>query len=52
MELGRLGLSEHLRAAVERNPSLEIESIGEFDFDGDNNLISPFIPPEEALGAH
>jgi len=52
MELGRLGLSEHLRAAVERNPSLEIESIGEFDFDGDNNLISPFSPPEEALGAH
>jgi hypothetical protein len=52
MELGRLGLSEHLRPVVERNPSLEIESIGEFDFDGDDNLISPFAPLEDAAGVH
>jgi hypothetical protein len=52
MELGRLGLSEQLRPVVERNPSLEIESIGEFEFDGDNNLVSPFVPTEEAFGTH
>jgi hypothetical protein len=52
MELGRLGLSEQLRPVVERNPQLEIESVGEFEFDGDNNLVSPFLPPEEAFGAH
>jgi hypothetical protein len=52
MELGRLGLSEQLRPVVERNPQLEIESIGEFDFDGDDNLVSPFLPAEEAFGVH
>jgi hypothetical protein len=52
MELGRLGLSEHLRPVVERDASLEIESVGEFEFDGDNNLISPFVPAEEAAGVH
>jgi hypothetical protein len=52
MELGRLGLSENLRSVIERNPELEIESIGEFDFDGHNNLISPFIPIEETAGVH
>jgi hypothetical protein len=52
MELGRLGLSEHLRPVVEGNPLLEIESTGEFEFDGDNNLISPFIPAGEAAAAH
>jgi len=52
MELGRLGLSEHLRPMVERNPSLEIESIGEFEFDGDHNLISPFVSVGDAVGTH
>jgi hypothetical protein len=52
MELGRLGLSENLRSVIERNPELEIESIGEFDFDNHNDLISPFIPIEESAGIH
>ncbi len=52
MELGRLGLSENLRSVIERNPELEIESIGEFDFDNHNDLISPFIPIEESAGVH
>jgi hypothetical protein len=52
MELGRLGLSEHLRPVVERNPSLEIESIGEFEFDAHNDLVSPFAPLEDAAGVH
>jgi hypothetical protein len=47
MELGRLGLSENLRAKIEKNPLLEIEATVDFDFDGRNNLISPFIPIEE-----
>ena len=52
MELGRLGLSENLRAVVEANPQLEIETIADFDFDGENNLISPFAPVEETAGVH
>jgi hypothetical protein len=52
MELGRVGLSENLRAVVERNPLLDIESIGEFDFDSGNDLISPFAPVEETAGVH
>jgi hypothetical protein len=52
MELGRLGLSENLRPAIERNPELEIESYGEFDFDAHNDLISPFAPVEETAGVH
>ena len=52
MELGRVGLSEQLRPVVERNPMLEIESIGEFDFDAHHDLVSPFAPIEEAAGVH
>jgi hypothetical protein len=52
MELGRLALSESLRAAIERNPQLEIEAAIDFDFDGEGNLISPFAPIEETAGAH
>ena len=52
MELGRLGLSENLRPVISRNPELEIESIGEFDFDAHNDLISPFLPVEESAGLH
>ncbi|HUA60310.1 MAG TPA: hypothetical protein VML19_16225 [Verrucomicrobiae bacterium] len=52
MELGRLGLSENLRGLVQGNPQLEIESIGDFDFDGHNDLISPFAPVEETAGVH
>jgi hypothetical protein len=52
MELGRLGLSENLRKLVEANPNLEIESITDFDFDGNNDLVSPFAPVEETAGVH
>ena len=52
MELGRLGLSENVRAQVEANPNLEIEAVTDFEFDGEGNLISPFAPIEETAGAH
>jgi len=52
MELGRLGLSENLRDAVENNPQLEIEATIDFEFDGESNLISPFAPIEETAGAY
>jgi hypothetical protein len=52
MELGRLALSENLRAVVAANPMLEIEATIDFDFDGHSNLISPFQPVEETAGAH
>jgi hypothetical protein len=52
MELERLGLSENLRAEVERNPNLEIEAAIDFEFDGHHNLISPFAPVEETAGVH
>jgi hypothetical protein len=52
MELDRIGLSENLRAEVERNPNLEIEAAIDFEFDGHNNLISPFAPVEETAGVH
>jgi hypothetical protein len=29
---------------VESNPQLEIEGAIDFEFDGQNNLISPFAP--------
>ena len=44
MELGRLALSENLRAVVEGNPNLEIEAVIDFEFAGDGNLVSPFAP--------
>jgi hypothetical protein len=50
MELGRLGVSENLRGEVEKNPLVEIEGTVDFDFDGENNLISPFIPVEDTAG--
>jgi hypothetical protein len=52
MELGRLALSENLRGAIESNPLLEIEATVDFDFDGRNNLISPFMPVAETAGIH
>ena len=52
MELSRIALSENLREAIEKNPLLETESIVDLDFDGENNLISPFAPIEETAGAH
>jgi hypothetical protein len=52
MELTRIGLSENMRAAVEANPMLEVEATVDFDFDGEGNLLSPFAPVEDAVGAH
>ena len=52
MELTRIALSENTRAGVEANPNLEIEATIDFDFDGEANLISPFVPVEETAGAH
>jgi hypothetical protein len=52
MELTRIAVSENVRAVVEKNEALEIEAAIDFDFDGDGNLISPFLPVEEAAGAH
>ena len=52
MELDRLALSENLRAQVESNPALEIESTIDFEFDGTGNLISPFAAVEETAGVH
>jgi len=52
MELGSLAFSENLRAEIESNPMLEVEATVDFEFDGENNLISPFMPVEETAGAH
>ena len=52
MELGRLAISENMRAQLERNPELEIESTIDFEFDGAGDLLSPFAPIEETAGAH
>ncbi len=52
MELGRLALSENLRGEIEANPLLEIEGKTDFEFDGEGNLISPFVPLEETAGVH
>jgi hypothetical protein len=52
MELGRLALSENLRAAIEARPDLEIEAMVDFEFDGSGDLISPFAPVEETAAAH
>jgi hypothetical protein len=49
MELGRLALSENLRALVERNPDLDIEATVDFEFSDSGNLISPF---EAVAAAH
>ena len=50
MELGRLACSENLRGELEKKPLLEIEAAIDFDFDGESNLISPFMPVEETAG--
>jgi hypothetical protein len=52
MELGRLAVSENLRGKVENNPLIEIEGTVDFEFDGESNLISPFLPVEAAAGSH
>src|ERR1051326_1958642 len=52
MELSRLAVSENMRAAVEKNALLEIEAVIDFEFDGERNLISPFLEIEETAGAH
>ncbi len=52
MELGRLALSENLRASIEERTDLEIEATVDFEFDGSADLISPFVPIEETAGAH
>jgi hypothetical protein len=52
MELTRIAVSENVKAEVEKNGELEIEATIDFDFDGEGNLISPFIPIEETAGAH
>jgi hypothetical protein len=43
MELTRLAVSENVRAEVEKNGMLEIEATMDCEFDGANNLISPFV---------
>jgi len=52
MELGRLALSENLLPEIQGNPLLAVEARIDFEFDGDNNLISPFAPVVETAGAH
>jgi hypothetical protein len=52
LELSRIALSENLRSEVEKNPALEIESRFDMAFDDSQNLISPFVPVEEAAGVH
>ena len=52
MELTRIGLSEHFRSRVEADPNLKIEATVDFDFDGEGNLLSPFIPVGEIAAAH
>ncbi len=42
MEMGRLAVSENLRAAFERKPEVEIEGTIDFEFDSKSNLVSPF----------
>jgi hypothetical protein len=52
MELGRVALTENLRAAIEQRPDLEIEATVDFEFDGAGDLVSPFAPVEETAAAH
>jgi hypothetical protein len=52
MELGRMALSENLLPKIEGNPHLEVEAHIDFEFDGENNLISPFTPALETAEAH
>jgi hypothetical protein len=50
MELGRLAISENLRPAIEANPLAEVEAVVDFEFDGAENLVSPFAPVLETAG--
>jgi hypothetical protein len=50
MELGRLAISENLRPAIQANPLAEIEAVVDFEFDGAENLVSPFAPVLETAG--
>ena len=55
--LGRGGilfskLSVRLARKKRRPMDLEIEATIDFEFDGDGNLISPFVHSEEMAGAH
>ena len=52
MDLGRIAVSENLASKIGKNPLLEMESTIDFEFDGENNLISPFAMVEETAGAH
>jgi hypothetical protein len=52
MELGRLAVSENLLPAIQANPLAEIEAVVDFEFDGAQNLISPFAPVMETAGTH
>jgi hypothetical protein len=52
MELGRIALSENMRAEIEANSDLEIEATVDFEFDGRGDLISPFAPVAETAGVH
>jgi hypothetical protein len=51
MELGRLAISENLRPAIQSDPLAEIEAVVDLEFDGAQNLISPFAPVIETAGA-
>jgi hypothetical protein len=51
LELAYVAMSENLRAGIEQNPMLEIVAgPREFEFDADENLVSPFVPAH--AGAH
>ena len=52
MELGRIALSDNLLPQIEGDPLLEIEARIDLEFDGENNLISPFAPVPETAGTH
>ncbi len=52
MELGRVAVSENLLPAIQANPLAEIEAVVDFEFDGAQNLISPFAPVMETAGTH
>ncbi len=44
MELGDLAVSENLLPELKQNPQVEILSEPrELEFDGDGNLVSPFV---------
>jgi hypothetical protein len=52
--VGKLDLSTVTYGWIQiaANPQLEVEEAIDFDFDGEGNLISPFVPLEETAGVH